>query len=129
MPVTESAEFNFADRYGMRSSSRWIVFALLFAGLGVIWVVWAGVHHANPEIRATLISFAPINEKSISIRYEVIRRNPSEKVSCTLIARDFDKNIVGQIEDQIPMGETTREVVIPTRVNAVNAAVSRCRAL
>jgi hypothetical protein len=48
---------------------------------------------------------------------------------CTLIARDFDKNIVGQIDEEIPAGKSKVELVtlVPTRSEAVNADVSSCR--
>jgi hypothetical protein len=50
-------------------------------------------------------------------------------VVCTLIARDFDKSIVGQIDYEIPAGKSKVELVtiVPTRSQAVNADVSSCR--
>jgi hypothetical protein len=51
-------------------------------------------------------------------------------VVCTLIARDFDKNVVGQIDQEIPAGKSKVELVtdVPTRSESVNADVSSCRA-
>jgi len=127
--MAQQAEFSYEDRYGITPAPRWRSAAVAIAILGVIWVLWAGLHHANPDVRATLISFAATSEKSIDVRYEVIRRNSDDVIRCTLIARDFDKNTVGQIDDVIPAGDriVTREISIPTRTKPVNAAVSDCR--
>jgi len=48
---------------------------------------------------------------------------------CTVIARDFDTNIVGQIDQEIPAGQGKVELisVVPTRSAAVNADVASCR--
>jgi hypothetical protein len=46
-----------------------------------------------------------------------------------VIARDFYKDIVGQIDIEIPAGKEKVELVsvVPTRSQAVNADVSSCR--
>jgi hypothetical protein len=52
-------------------------------------------------------------------------------LTCTLIARDIDKNIAGEIQKLIPAGNSRSQsftVTIPTRVTPVNAAVLGCRA-
>lgn len=128
--MSDTDAFSYADRYGIHRRPRWKLIALIIAAAGIGWTAWAGLHHANPEIRSTLISFTPVDQKSISIRYEVIRRTATREFICTLVARDIDKNIVGEIDDLIPAGEShvTRQVLIPTRVNPVNAAVQNCRA-
>jgi hypothetical protein len=48
-----------------------------------------------------------------------------------LAARDYELNIVGQIDDKIPLGTTseTRIVRIPTRLEAVNAQIESCSTL
>ncbi|CAB4695732.1 unannotated protein [freshwater metagenome] len=121
-------EFSLADRYGQRPS-RWRGPALVFLIVGGSWLVWAGLHHSRPEISTTLISFQSRNDRTIEIRYSVDRRNPDVGITCTLIALDFDKNVVGEIEDLIApgAGHSERTSVIPTRSQAVNAGISRCR--
>jgi hypothetical protein len=46
-----------------------------------------------------------------------------------LTARDFDKNVVGQVDDLIKAGAKylERNVAIPTRADAVNVGIARCR--
>jgi hypothetical protein len=76
-----------------------------------------------------LISFTVDSDRAVSVRYSVDREDPKSATICTVIARDFYKNIVGQIDEEIPAGEPKVELVsvVPTRSQAVNADVSSCR--
>jgi hypothetical protein len=122
--------FDYNDRYGVKQSRSWIGVALITAILGVGWITWAGLHHSNPAIRTQLITFVVDNEREVSVRYSVDRHSASSTTICTIIARDYDKNIVGQIDEEIPAGQAKVELVtvVPTRSEAVNADVSSCRA-
>ncbi|MEJ6606916.1 MAG: DUF4307 domain-containing protein [Candidatus Planktophila sp.] len=122
--------FDYNDRYGVRSNSSWKKPALIFAVIGGGWLIWAGIHHANPEIRSEIISFDVTADREISLRYSLMRTDPNQVVLCTLTASDFDKNIVGQIDETIPAGATYSQqtTVIPTRSTPVTAAIARCRA-
>lgn len=130
MSYNES-QFDFNDRYGIRPSKAWIRYASLFVLVGGAWIVWAGLHHSNPELRSELISFTTQDPRNPTIRYSVQRRDTTKSVTCTLTARDINQNIVGQIDDTIPAGAsyTERTVTIPTRADAVNAGIARCRIL
>jgi len=122
--------FNYNDRYGVKKSRSWIAVAVITAILGVGWITWAGLHHSNPAIRTQLITFVVDNDREVSVRYSVDRHSNQAATICTLIARDYDKNIVGQIDQEIPAGRSKIELVtvVPTRSEAVNADVSSCRA-
>ena len=133
MSYNES-QFDYNDRYGIASSSSkfnqaWVRYATIFTLVGGAWILWAGLHHSNPEIRTDLISFTTDNPRNPEIRYSVQRRDASQTITCTLTARDIDKNIVGQIDDTIPAGGSyiERTATIPTRADAVNAGIARCR--
>jgi hypothetical protein len=128
MSYNES-QFDYSDRYGIRPSKAWIRYASLFVLVGGAWIVWAGIHHSNPEIRTELISFITQDPRNPEIRYSVQRASGSDVVICTLTARDFEKNVVGQLDDTIPAGDTylERTITIPTRADAVNAGIERCR--
>ena len=121
--------FDYNDRYGVKQSRSWIAVALITAVVGVGWITWAGLHHSNPAIRTQLISFVVDNDRAMSVRYSVDRHSTTATTVCTLIARDYDKNIVGQIDQEIPAGLANVELVtvVPTRSEAVNADVSSCR--
>ena len=124
-------QFDFSDRYGVKPARGWIKYAAVFALVGGSWLLWAGVHHSNPEIRTELISFITQDPRNPEIRYSVQRKSGTDVVVCTLTARDFEKNVVGQIEDTIPAGDTylERTIAIPARADAVNAGIERCHVL
>ena len=122
--------FDYNDRYGVKKGRSWIAVALVTAIVGVGWITWAGLHHSNPAIRIQLITFVVDSDRAVSVRYSVDRENAKAATICTVIARDYEKNIVGQIDQEIPAGQAKVELVtvVPTRSEAVNADVSSCRA-
>jgi hypothetical protein len=121
--------FNYEERYGASKATRWPVIALVVAILGVSWLMWTALYHSNPPLRSQLISFTIPNDREASVRYSIERSDGQRVVVCTLIARDFDKSIVGQIDREIPAGQSKVELltIVPTRSQAVNADVSSCR--
>jgi hypothetical protein len=122
--------FDYNDRYGVKKGRSWIAVALMTAIIGIGWITWAGLHHSNPAIRIQLISFTIDSDRAVSVRYSVDRENADAAVVCTVIARDYNTNIVGQLDQEIAPGQAKVELVsvVPTRSEAVNADVSSCRA-
>ena len=123
-------EFSFNDRYGVRSSTRWRMPAIVLGIIGLLWIFWAGLHNANPDFRIQLISFAVTGEKEITVRYGINRADAGATTICTLVAKDIDKNVVGQIDEMIEPGPSyvERSTPIATRSAPVTASVLRCRA-
>ena len=121
--------FDYNDRYGISPRKRWIAPALIVAILGVSWTLWAALNHAQPELRSTLYSFSVTGDREITMKYAIDRRDPDATVICTLISIDIDKNIVGQIDDQIEGGESKveRVIAIPARIAPVSARIAGCR--
>lgn len=123
------------ERYGnsqeKKRLGRWKLPAIGLAIIGGAWLIWSGSHASSPELRTTLISFKSTSENSIELRYSIQIKHPVGNHQCTLIARDADKNTVGEVVDHIPLGQTSisRVVTIPTRLKAVNAAISSCVSL
>jgi hypothetical protein len=122
--------FNYEERYGVIKATRWPAIALVVGILGIGWLVWSALYHSNPPLRSQLVSFTITDDRAASVRYFIERQDSNQVVVCTLIARDFDKNIVGQIDQEIPAGKSKVELIteVPTRSEAVNADVSSCRA-
>jgi hypothetical protein len=120
--------FDFNDRYGVRPERAWVPYALSFAIIGGAWLIWAGLHQAEPTISYSLVAFNNEDPRNTEIRYTINRRDPSREATCVIAARDIDKVIVGQIDDQIPAakGAIERTVTIPSRADAVNAGVTTC---
>lgn len=123
-----SNEFDYNDRYGVKPANRWRPVAGVILVIGIIWLLWAGLHHARPEITSSLISFSITDDRETVIRYEATRRDSNRELTCTLVARDINKLIVGQIDDVVPagMGLIDRSTTIPTRNLAATASVLRC---
>jgi hypothetical protein len=124
--------FDYNDRYGVKKGRSWIAVALITAIAGVSWITSAGLHHSNPTIRIQVITFvvSDLGGGEVSVRYSVDRHSTTSATVCTVIARDYEKNIVGQVDQEIPAGKAKVELVtvVPTRTEAVNADVSSCRA-
>ena len=121
--------FDYNERYGITPRKSWVVPAAVFAVLGLSWTLWAALNNAQPELRSTLYSFAVTGDREITMKYAIDRRDPEAIVVCTLITLDIDKNIVGQIDDQIVGGKSKveRTVVIPARITPVSARIAGCR--
>ena len=121
-------DFDYNDRYGIKPASSWRPVAAVILVVGLIWLLWAGLHHARPEISFRLISFTVTDDRTTEIRFEATRRDENRELTCTLVARDFDKLIVGQVDDVVPAGESEidRSTAIPTRNLAATASVVRC---
>ena len=121
-------DFDYNDRYGIKPASVWRPVAGVILSIGLIWLIWAGLHHSRPEVTFRLISFTVPSDRETEIRFEATRRDVNRELTCTLVARDFDKLIVGQIDDVIPAGQgyIDRTATIPTRNLAATATVLRC---
>ena len=121
-------DFDYNDRYGIKPASVWRPIAGVILSIGLIWLLWAGLHHSRPEVTFRLISFNVTDDRNTEIRFEATRRDADRELTCTLVARDFDKLIVGQIDDVIPAGQgyIDRTTTIPTRNLAATATVLRC---
>ena len=128
--MKEAQEFSYEDRYGKAGGNRWVAYAFAISIVGLLWIFWAGLHHANPTISSQLITFEVTGEKEISLRYSIARTDPNQVVICTLAAKDQDKNVVGQIDDKIIAGKSQSEqtAVIPARSTPFSASIVRCRA-
>ena len=122
------SHFDYNVRYGIRPRRAWLPYAVALLISGVIWTIWAGVHQAVPAISSKLLAFDNTDRRNIEIRYILNREDPSLSATCILNARNFDKAIVGQIIDRIPpsTGAVERTVRIPSRGDAVNAAIATC---
>ena len=120
------------QRYGIKKAggNRYPLIAVS-ALIVSAWFIWSGYNAANPEVRSDLISFKNIDDQNISITYSIQVRNINIDHSCSLIARDLEKNTVGEVSDLMPAGsllagKNQRTVVISTRLPAVNAGISSC---
>ena len=121
------------ERYGIKANRQKNIWLLIGGSiLAIIWFIWSGTNIANPEVRTELISFKVIDNQSVSMTYKISVKNLNTSHSCDLVARDIDKNVVGELTDnfkagQLTYGKNLRTVVISTRTPAVNAGISSCQ--
>ena len=64
--MKEAQEFSYEDRYGKAGGNRWVAYAFAISIVGLLWIFWAGLHHANPSISSQLISFEASEESKFS---------------------------------------------------------------
>jgi hypothetical protein len=118
-------------RYGIGENRfpKWLPLALSLLIAGLIWTFWSGTKHSVPEVRFDLISFKPISEKEIEIRFTVNFKSKDKAHFCRLVARDIDANIAGEKLFEFPTGSQSQDLTttIPTRVAAVNAGILGCQ--
>lgn len=121
------------ERYGISSGrkNRPLILGVLLS-IAAAWFLWSGFNAANPALRSELISFKVIDDQAILISYKISVRNLTKDHSCSVVARDIDKNTVGQVTDLMPAnsllaGANLRTVEIPTRLPAVNAGILSCQ--
>ena len=69
-----------------------------------MWIIAGSFNAANPDVRSELVSFKVIDDQSISITYKITVRDLSKDHSCSVVARDIDKNTIGQVSDLMPAG-------------------------
>jgi hypothetical protein len=121
--------FDYNDRYGITPRKSWVAPAVVLAVIGLSWTLWAALNHSQPELRSTIYSFSVTGDREITMKYAIDRRDPDAIVLCTLITLDIDKNIVGQVDDQIVAGQShvERVVAIPSRIAPVSARIAGCR--
>ena len=94
--MQSEAEFSYEDRYGKTGGNRWVAYAFGFAIVGLLWIFWAGLHHANPAISNQLISFEVTGEKEISIRE--MERNIIAPLADKYV---YDKILVNEFKEEL----------------------------
>ncbi len=127
------ASAHLRQRYGIKEDNRSWLWPAVISLLGAAtWFIWSAVNVANPDVRHELLSFEVVNDQSISVTYSISVKDLNIDHSCSIVARDIDKNTIGEISDLMPAsslksGVNTRTVEIATRLPAVNAGITSCQ--
>ncbi len=130
-PVSDQDAYLIA-RYGKdhRTAARWKFPAAIVALIGIPWLLWSAGYHSQPSIRHELLAFKVVDPTKIEVTYLLERNVAGLEVFCTLVARDFEKNVVGEVMDEFKANDAplsqTQTRTIPTRIRAVNADVVGC---
>lgn len=116
------------ERYGRSGRGIRAAAVIFFAAL-IAFVAWSGWHYATTTIRTQVISFVG-TDKSMTIRYQLTRRDAQTTVICRITAQDYQRKVVGEITDEIGPGlaTMTRYVQVPTLKPAAAGFVGPCTA-
>lgn len=116
-------------RYGKPNRFGEIIFAALLALVALPWLISTAWQHANPDISVSTVKYSTIDDRRISLTFDLARNDPSTPVNCTLIALDIDRNVVGEVDLPVPPSDRAESRItadIATRLRAVAASVERC---
>lgn len=118
------------QRYGRRNTRSWRYVALIISLIGIPWLIWSAWSFANPPFKATVISYETLSDEKITITFTLARRDETQPFLCTLLAEDFDRNVVGEIEFLVKPGPDRSRLTteIPTRLRPVAASILSCSA-
>jgi hypothetical protein len=105
-----------------------VAVAVLLALVGCGWVLWAGLHHAQPPPVAAHLRTYAVADAGVSATITV-RREAGVGATCLLLAQADDHLLVGERRVRIPPGpqETlTLTYRIRTERPATNAVLGGC---
>lgn len=117
------------ERYGKQGGKGWKSVAIVISSIALPWLLWTAWHHSNPDFSATTVKYITKDDKTISLTFDLSRKDSTDASTCTLIALDIDKNVVGEADLIVPPSDLSRlriTTTITTRLRAVNASVERC---
>ena len=119
-----------ADRYGSRRSPRWLPALLLVAVLALATVI-AVVGFRNlgsPPIQGRQTAFRVIDDGTVEVTFQVVRRQPERAAVCIVRARSRDGDETGRKEVFVPAGpgSAVASTVLRTSRRAVTGEVFGC---
>ncbi|MEG9227272.1 DUF4307 domain-containing protein [Aeromicrobium sp. Sec7.5] len=116
------------DRYGTRTSPRWLWWVVAGVGisLGVAWAAWIALQPR--PVSTEVYSFDVVSDTQIDLELEIIRPEPTA-VTCSVYAQALDHSIVGEKTITIPASD--REIVrhpltLTTTERAVTGVIRSC---
>ncbi|WP_229055012.1 DUF4307 domain-containing protein [Aeromicrobium sp. Leaf350] len=117
-----------ADRYGTRSSPRWLWWVVAGAGIavGVAWAAWIALQPR--PVSTDIYSYDVVSDTQIDLVLEVVREEPVA-VTCSVYAQAQDHSIVGEKTVTVPASQEKIErqgVTLTTTERAVTGVVRSC---
>jgi hypothetical protein len=106
-----------------------VVIVGLVATVGLGWLIWAGLVHANPAVSARVSTYQVVSDSRIDATVTVDRPDPSVPVVCRISAQAADFQPVGELN--LPVEASSARVVdvdisITTLRRATTAVVREC---
>ena len=99
------------------------------AAVGMGWLIWAALVHANPPVSADVSSFEVVSDTRMKVTMTVQRPDPSVAVTCRVLAQATDFQPVAEQEVPVPASDVALadlHVELTTLRRATSASVSGC---
>jgi hypothetical protein len=98
-------------RYPRSRMPRPLLIALVGVGatVALCWLVWAALFHSRPPVVAQVAAYTVVSDTSIAVTLTVERRDPSQPVTCRLLAQAEDFQPVA--EEEVAVEASTAKVV------------------
>lgn len=106
-----------------------VALTALVAAVGVTWLVWVALLHAQPVASADVPYYNVTSDTSIDVTITVQRPDPSIPVTCRVLAQSTDFQPVAELEVLIPASTVKladQKVTLTTLRRATSASVSGC---
>lgn len=129
--ITPEDQARIAARYPRSSVTTRVAIGcgVLATVLGMVWLAWAGLFHANPAIAARVSAFT-ITSDNVAEAVVTVQRNSADVTGrCTIIAQAVSFERVGELTLDIKAGEPTlrdHPVSIKTLKRATSVSVEGC---
>jgi hypothetical protein len=128
--VTDAA-VRLARRYPPPRVPRPVLIALtaLVTVVGLTWLVWVALLHAQPVASADVPYYNVTSDTSIDVTITVQRPDPSIPVTCRVLAQSTDFQPVAEKQVLIPASTiklADQKVTLTTLRRATSASVSGC---
>ena len=119
-------------RYPPPRVPRPVVVSLVAVGaaVGLGWLIWAALFHATPAVAGQMSGFRVVSDTEIVVTLTVDRRNPTQPVSCRVLAQGDDFSPVGEQQVEVPGTEARvvdTQVKLVTLRRALTAVVEDCQ--
>ncbi len=128
--VTLSDADRIARRYPPRRRGAWIPVAAVLAIIGIPWMVWAGLHAANPDVTGKVVAFDVVSDTRIDVTVTIQRPDPARAATCTVVTKAVTYDTVGELPFEVAPGTqelTTQVVSVRTFKRATSAELTDCR--
>lgn len=132
MVVSTSAAERIAQRYPQPRLPRWLVpvIVAILATLAIAWLVTTALRQANPPVAADVTMFTIVSAREAEFTMTVQRTDPSQEVTCVVIAEAPNHERVGELLDvRVPPTEETLVSLsgtIPTFREATSVSTPGC---
>ncbi|WCC80413.1 DUF4307 domain-containing protein [Cutibacterium equinum] len=128
-PLTDEDRERIANRYPKQNRTPWVVLILVLAVILIGWTVWAGLHHADQPVRASLHGYQAVSDTRVDVTINLHRPDPSVEGSCVLVATGADHVRVGETTVRFPASSSKDETIhasVKTFSRAVTAELAEC---